>query len=276
MNLVHTLFKTPSVAVSRFDHPSDQEHADGEPEPSTGYAVSFLESGSFEVVRQRSISRLHPGDVLVSHPGVYSKYVHTQRIPSDVCLSISFEPDLIEEALGRLPFIAPSPRLSASSSTAFLLQRMHKALRSKDRMAVESVGLDTAAALLAATSESALKSSSPASSSWHCKRVEAACELMGSEIDGEHSLSSVARSVGMSAFHFARIFKQLVGQSPHQYLLRARLAYAARRLRAGSPVTETAFASGFANLSHFVRSFKTRFGVSPRAFRRLRSSTKIR
>jgi AraC family transcriptional regulator len=264
------------VVVSRFDHPSDQEHADGEPEPSTGYAVSFVESGSFEVFRKRSISRLHPGDVLVSYPGVHSKYAHSHRFPTDVCLSLSFEPDLIEEALGRLPFILPSPRLSASSTTAFLLQRIHKALRSMDRMGLESAGLDTAAALLPATSASAMKTSSPASSAWHCKRVEAACELMGSEIDREHSLSSVARSVGMSAFHFARIFKQLVGQSPHQYLLRARLAYAARRLRAGSPVTETAFASGFANLSHFVRSFKTRFGVSPRAFRRLRCSTKIR
>ena len=64
-------------------------------------------------------------------------------------------------------------------------------------------------------------------------------------------------------FHFTRVFAALTGMPPHRYLLRARLDAAARMLREGASVTETCFACGFANLSHFSRSFARRFGVAP-------------
>jgi AraC-like DNA-binding protein len=274
MNRVEALFKTPGVAVARFDHPADQEHPEGEPECSTGYTVNFVERGYFDISRHREVWRFRPGDVLISYPEVHSEYGHEERFPSDVCLSISFEQDLVESALGRLPSSAPTPRVGESHTTAFLLRRIRTGLRSMDPMVVESVAFDAAIALLSAKCESPAQTGLSAPSSWHSKQVETACELMGSQIDQQHSLSSVARGIGMSPFHFSRIFKQLVGQTPHQYLIRARLAHAARRLRAGSSVTDTAFASGFENLSHFIRLFKRRFGVSPRGFAQLRSPNK--
>jgi AraC family transcriptional regulator len=274
MNRVEALFKTPGVAVARFDHPADQEHADGEPEYSTGYTVSFVERGSFDISRHRQVWRFRPGDALISYPEVHSEFVHEDRFPSDVCLSISFEQDFVESALGRLPSCGPTPRVGESHTTAFLLRRIRTALRSADPMVVESAALDAAVALLPTNRESTGKTSLTGLSSWHSKQVETACELMGSQIDRQHSLSSVARGVGMSPFHFSRIFKQLVGQTPHQYLIRARLAHASRRLRAGFSVTDAAFASGFENLSHFIRLFKRRFGVAPRGFAQLRSPNK--
>jgi AraC-like DNA-binding protein len=79
----------------------------------------------------------------------------------------------------------------------------------------------------------------------------------------DQSLTSTAREIGMSTFYFARVFRELVGQSPHQYLLRARLAHAARLLRKEASVTEAALSSGFGNLSHFTRTFQSHFGVAP-------------
>jgi AraC-like DNA-binding protein len=67
----------------------------------------------------------------------------------------------------------------------------------------------------------------------------------------------------MSPFHFARVFRELAGTPPHQYLLRVRLTEAARRLRDGDRVTNACFASGFSHLSHFGRLFHRRFGVLP-------------
>jgi AraC family transcriptional regulator len=67
----------------------------------------------------------------------------------------------------------------------------------------------------------------------------------------------------MSMFHFSRVFTELVGMPPHQYLLRARLKAARSMLRDGRTVTETCFACGFSNLSHFSRSFARRFGHTP-------------
>jgi len=60
----------------------------------------------------------------------------------------------------------------------------------------------------------------------------------------------------------------VIGVTPHQYLMRARLRRAARLLAADSrPITDVAFDSGFSDLSNFVRSFRRAAGLSPRRFR---------
>ena len=67
----------------------------------------------------------------------------------------------------------------------------------------------------------------------------------------------------MSMFHFTRVFTELVGRPPHRYLTDARLRAARSMLEEGRSVTETCFACGFNNLSHFSRSFAQRFGLAP-------------
>ncbi|HUD70897.1 MAG TPA: helix-turn-helix transcriptional regulator, partial [Dongiaceae bacterium] len=81
------------------------------------------------------------------------------------------------------------------------------------------------------------------------------------------TLDAVARGVGMSPFHFCRVFRALVGLPPHRYLRRVRLERAAARLRAGAGVTDTCHATGFNNLGHFVRAFREAYGVPPGRFR---------
>jgi AraC-like DNA-binding protein len=78
-----------------------------------------------------------------------------------------------------------------------------------------------------------------------------------------HSLTALGRAVGVSPFHLARIFRELTGSPPHRYLLRVRLARGAELLRQGVSVTETSFRCGFPNPSHFIRSFRRAFGVTP-------------
>jgi AraC-like DNA-binding protein len=89
---------------------------------------------------------------------------------------------------------------------------------------------------------------------------------METHYDRDHRLADLARASGMSAFNFARVFKELAGVSPHHCLLTARLRAAAGMLREGRSVTETCFACGFANLSYFSRLFSHRFGVRPSAY----------
>jgi AraC-like DNA-binding protein len=83
------------------------------------------------------------------------------------------------------------------------------------------------------------------------------------------SLEDAARAAGLSPFHFLRLFSAVVGATPHQYLVRLRLARAARLLAEEErPVTDIAFDCGFADLSNFVRTFRRAAGVSPREFRK--------
>ncbi len=81
-------------------------------------------------------------------------------------------------------------------------------------------------------------------------------------------LDRAAGEAGLSSFHFLRLFKSVVGATPHQYVVRSRLRHAARLLAdGGRSVTEIALDVGFADLSNFVRTFHRAAGVSPGGFR---------
>ena len=72
----------------------------------------------------------------------------------------------------------------------------------------------------------------------------------------------------MSPYHFLRTFRQVVGLTPHQFLLRTRLQRAAVRLRASDePVSAIAFEAGFNDLSTFNRRFRRVTGLTPSAYR---------
>src|SRR5205807_1005854 len=81
-------------------------------------------------------------------------------------------------------------------------------------------------------------------------------------------LESAASEFGLSPFHFLRLFANVLGVTPHQYLVRARLRHAARLLADDArSITDIALDVGFADLSNFVRTFHRAAGVSPRGFR---------
>ena len=69
----------------------------------------------------------------------------------------------------------------------------------------------------------------------------------------------------ISPFHFLRLFTDVLGVTPHQYLVRSRLRHAARLLADDdSPITEIAYDVGFGDLSNFVRTFHRAAGVPRR------------
>jgi AraC-like DNA-binding protein len=82
-------------------------------------------------------------------------------------------------------------------------------------------------------------------------------------------LATGARYVGLSVYHFLRIFSAVFGVTPHQYLVRSRLRRAARLLSEPErTVTDIALDVGFGDVSNFVRTFHRAAGVSPTRFRR--------
>ena len=90
------------------------------------------------------------------------------------------------------------------------------------------------------------------------------------QIDLEHA----AAQAGISPFHFLRLFSNVLGVTPHQYLVRSRLRHAARLLADDdSSVTDVAYDVGFGDLSNFVRTFHRAAGVSPRRFRQASRGT---
>lgn len=74
-----------------------------------------------------------------------------------------------------------------------------------------------------------------------------------------------------SSDHFIVRFRQTIGQTPAPYVLERRLAVASQRLLFSSGSIESIILqTGFCDRFHFSRAFKTRFGISPVAYRRKR------
>jgi AraC-like DNA-binding protein len=107
----------------------------------------------------------------------------------------------------------------------------------------------------------------PAQLRSYAQRVGAAREMIDARPADRHSLVDLATAVGMSPFVFARLFRELVGAPPHQYLLRVRLNHARALLAEGMSVTNACYAAGFNNLSHFITIFRARYGGSPSEFK---------
>ncbi len=100
----------------------------------------------------------------------------------------------------------------------------------------------------------------PGQLSWYTTRVGRVKALIHAQYSGPLSLSRMASEVGMSLYHFARVFAELEGQPPHKYLLGVRLRHAAARLRAGASVTETCFAVGSPRSATSSPRFATTWG----------------
>lgn len=101
---------------------------------------------------------------------------------------------------------------------------------------------------------------------WQERRAK---ELLASRLAGDVSLQEVASECGLSASHFSRAFKASTGTTPSAWLQMRRLDAAARLLKTSyMPLATVALASGFADQSHFTRSFTRAFGMPPGQWRR--------
>ena len=93
-------------------------------------------------------------------------------------------------------------------------------------------------------------------------------ELVDAKIEDELNLDEMARSVGLSTAHFARMFRQSTGETPHQFVLRQRLERAKAMLRApDARVLDVAVACGFKTQQHFAQVFREVCGISPTGYR---------
>ena len=125
-------------------------------------------------------------------------------------------------------------------------------------------------ALSEETARAVLKDETPGRVWSHPRAVAEAVRFIQESYSRDVSLSDIAEAVHLSPFHVARLFKQALGVSPHQYLIQVRVNSARALLEAGSgerSLAEVASAVGFADQSHLTRHFKRLLGVTPKQLR---------
>ena len=100
------------------------------------------------------------------------------------------------------------------------------------------------------------------------RRVNRAIEYMRHHYAEQISLDVLAGLAFVSKFHFTRVFKEVTGCTPHQHLTEIRLTRAAKLLEeTDMPIGLVGLSSGFHRPTYFSNAFRSRYGVSPNAFR---------
>jgi AraC family transcriptional regulator len=103
---------------------------------------------------------------------------------------------------------------------------------------------------------------------WQVRRVLAHIETNLSMPIRNKDLAAIAR---LSTFHFNVAFRNSVGDSPHEYLIRRRVERAqGLMLSTDQSLSDIAAECGLADQSHLTRLFRRIVGESPAAWRRAR------
>ncbi|OPX45047.1 right origin-binding protein [Ruminiclostridium hungatei] len=92
-------------------------------------------------------------------------------------------------------------------------------------------------------------------------------DYISENINSTVTLGDLARAAGYSQWHSARIFKELTGKSPFEYLRALRLSKAAIQLRDNrTKIVDVAFDFVFDSHEGFTRAFNRQFGMSPKRY----------
>lgn len=229
-----------------------------------GFALAFVKTGSFGYRHRGRSFELVAGSVLVGQPG--DEYVCTHdHACGDECLSFHFAPALAEEigAHEGLWRIGSAPPLAELMVLGELAQQ---SARGDVELDVGEAALMFAARFAElADGRRAAKAVQPSDR----RRAVTAALWIDAHAHEDVALERIAAEVGLSPFHFLRIFGAVLGVTPHQYLVRCRLRRAAALLADRErSITAIAYEVGFADVSNFVRTFGRAAGVSPAKFRR--------
>src|SRR6266702_8450513 len=258
-----TLLQRPSISVHEFRcsaGPGDKPFA----EQHRCHSLSYVRKGSFGCRSRGKFHELVTGSILIGHPG--GEYMCTHdHVCGDECLSFYLAPELVETVgddaevwqAGAAP---PLPELMVLAELA------QTAADGNSDIGLDEIGQVLASRFVEVVSGKPRKAG-PDAARDRRRAVETALWIDAHSHE-PINLEDAAAQAGISSYHFLRQFSEVVGATPHQYLVRSRLRHAARRLADDdSPITEIAYDVGFGDLSNFVRTFHRAAGASPLKFR---------
>ena len=105
-----------------------------------------------------------------------------------------------------------------------------------------------------------------ASNDKHAAAVTRACELLAQPASAP-ALEELARAVGMSPFHFHRVFKAATGLTPRGYAAARRAERVRGELTSKKSVTDALYDAGFNSNGRFYAQASSMLGMAPRVFR---------
>jgi AraC-like DNA-binding protein len=234
------------------------------------FSLSYVRCGAFGYRCRGQFHDLVPGAFLVGYPGDEYACSH-EHVCGDECLSFHFSHDLMDR-LDKRAMLWREGRVPPVSELMIVGQLGQAVAEGRSDLGLDEVGLVLIGRYLElirrerlATPARRLRQTVSAADR---RRAIDAAAWIATHAATAITLDMVAAEYGLSSFHFLRVFSQVLGVTPHQYVIRYRLARAAQLLvEDDRAVTDVALDVGFEDLSNFVRSFHRASGRSPRRFR---------
>ena len=216
--------------------------------------------------------RISPGDVCIV-PAHHSHWIHSEGEQGLIFLSL--DPDFIRrvaaDALNSnsveliAQFARPDPLIY---QIGLSLKRAIQNNPANSRFYAESLSVALAAHLI----ENYSTLGSPLSEkdgSLAITKVQTAKDYINDFLFGPLSLETIAQTVDISQYHFCRLFRQVTGMSPWQYVIQQRIDTAKRLLdNPKSSIAEVSRTLGFSTQGQFTNFFRRHSGMSPTAYRK--------
>jgi len=249
------------------DRSYEEQHSD--------VSIAMVIAGSFQYRAGSAAGPgrelMTPGSVMLGNPGQTFECGH-EHSAGDRCLAFWYSPEYFENIVadagrrGRADFRAL--RLPPLRELSPVLARACAGLAAPSGVPWEEISMQLAAQAvrLAGGLPPASGDLQPGAVARVTRTLRMIERLLAEGASA--GLGSLAREAGLSPYHYLRTFERVTGLTPHQYVLRARLREAARRLvTERARILDVALDCGFGDVSNFNRAFRGEFGVSPRAFR---------
>lgn len=218
-----------------------------------GRMSSYCRGGN-HILATGTVLLLNPGEIHAPAPAGSSGWSFRVFYFDDAF----FERIPLPETMRRLRFRQPIVRDRELASTLF---QLHRELEGNgDRLEFEATFVSIFSRLAERYSEAPAGTPDPKPDR---TAISAALQYLEANYDRNLSLDELAGLSPYSSSHFLRMFRDVVGLTPHAYLTQFRIELAITLLRSGTPLIDIAGLVGFSDQSHFTRKFKRMLGVTP-------------
>lgn len=247
-------------------------HAFG-PAARNHYLFHYIISGNGTLMADDSkgISRtyqLKSGQGFMLFPNQITTYIADQEFPWDY-IWIEFDGLRVKEAIENAGFSKDMPIYHSQREDLRekMMNEMIYMVQNRDATPFHLIGH------LYLFFDLLTRSSAPVITSKNAKLrdfyIKEAIAFIEQNFQNDISVEDIAAACGLNRSYFGKIFHDVVGKPPQQFLLNYRMIKATELLKLNQfTIGEISNAVGYQNQLHFSRAFKNIYGVSPREWRK--------
>lgn len=236
----------------------------------------YVESGSCRFLINDAIQDLHAGDFILVPPMAlhYTRYVFGACRRTVILFRLE---DVSEEVRSVMPgggqFFAEANVFHVPEAYRSRVGEHLKLMTAEDRLREAHAALMLRLLLQALLTLCGRVCSFPAASPGDIHTSEApilqAARFISDNYMNPITTAQVARAAGFSPNYLSRRFREAAGIGLHEYVVFVRLHHAAQELvSTADSITDIALRCGFSDSNYFKDSFKKKYGVTPRDFRK--------